>query len=202
MMWPTQAEAAANRRAWADEQLRRVQDLSGVTVSGWRGVEMAVRDGDGPDPQFGGADVPCLVFLELLALLDDGTARRVGIDEDDGVWGLCFNVDGPDPWHDREDGNGYRSRDVTELPVGAITVVKVRFDAEHDVIAEVVLRIGAHELLLMAGEPEENWSGRLTWRRLDESVLVFTDPARADDVSWTPERIPNAFRERPAARTM
>ena len=168
------------------EHLACLQGLSHVV--GWRGVEMAVRDGDGAEPRFGGDGVPCLVFWGLLAILDDGTARRVDTDQDDDAWGLCFSVDGPRRWKVREDGSGYRTREVTELPIGEITVLTVRFDTGRLLVAEVLLRIGGHDGLLMAGEPYEGQNGQLVWHRLDESVLVFTDPAGADDVSWIPER--------------
>ena len=70
---------------------------------------MAVRDGDGAEPRFGGDGVPCLVFWGLLAILDDGTARRVDTDQDDDAWGLCFSVDGPNRWKVRERFRSARS---------------------------------------------------------------------------------------------
>ena len=76
-----------------------------------------------------------------------------------------LSVDGPNRWKVREDGNGYRTRAVTELPIGDITVLTVRFDAERDLVAEVLLRVGGHDVLLMAGEPYEEQNGQLVWQR-------------------------------------
>ena len=67
-------------------------------------------------------------------------------------------------------------------------MLTVRFDTGRLLVAEVLLRIVGHDVLLMAGEPYEGQNGQLVWHRLDESVLVLTDPAGADDVSWIPER--------------
>ena len=51
------------------------------------------------------------------------------------------------------------------LPIGEITVPTVRFDAERDLVAEVLLRVGGHDVLRMAGEPYEEQNGQLVWQR-------------------------------------
>ncbi|GAA3006656.1 hypothetical protein [Actinokineospora diospyrosa] len=48
--------------------------------------------------------------------------------------------------------------------------------------AEVHLAIDSTPLLLVSGEVNETVDGSLTVSRLDESVLVFTDPTAADRV--------------------
>jgi hypothetical protein len=51
-------------------------------------------------------------------------------------------------------------------------------------LARIALTIDGRDLLLVAGEVYETWSGVLDVHRLDESVLVFTDPAEAETVRW------------------
>ena len=55
-------------------------------------------------------------------------------------------------------------------------------------IAEVFLRIGGADLLVLAGEVLERNDGGFDMNRLDESVLVFSDPSQADAVTWRPAR--------------
>jgi hypothetical protein len=81
---------------------------------------------------------------------------------------------------------GYRLRSLTELSTGRVQEVSVRLD--DGLIAEVSLLVGDRELLLVAGEAEEQPSGQLVWHRLDESVLVFTDPDEVERVRWVPVR--------------
>jgi hypothetical protein len=61
---------------------------------------------------------------------------------------------------------------------------------DDNILAEVVLTIHGRLLLLLllAGEVHESAGDRLELVRLDECVLVFTDPSAAESVDWIPDR--------------
>ncbi|AEV85366.1 hypothetical protein ACWT_4346 [Actinoplanes sp. SE50] len=169
--------------AWLQARIAEFRAVPGRTVTGWYGVEMAVREGGGAGPEFAGPDAPCLQLLTLSAQVLDGPALTVGTYQDDDVFGLLLTS----PEDGASSRNGiFRARSLPELPVGPVDEVTVHLDA--DVLAEVVLRIGERNLLLIAGEAYENGDGDLSWHRLDESVLAFVDPEAAQALPWIPRR--------------
>jgi len=80
-----------------------------------------------------------------------------------------------------------RSRALAELPVGEIVDASIRA-SEDGLIAEVHFRVEERRLILIVGEVWEEPGNRLSFHRLDESVLVFTDAADADGIDWIPPR--------------
>jgi hypothetical protein len=165
------------------EQASRFEALVGLTLTGWRGVEMAL---------YGGEDRGDAVFLDPRApfqqlrllrmeLAGERTALVDTYQDDDG-WGLWLTEREP-----RWDGYyGIYREGRPALPTGPIRSVAVwLYDG---LLAEVRLRIGEQELLLVAGETSENWDGGFDLHWLDESVLVFTDTAAADWLPWKPAR--------------
>lgn len=113
-----------------------------------------------------------------------GTSVAITTYQDDDLFGLSIQ-----PMSGRatdELGGGYRVRALSELSTGHVQDVSVSLD--DDLIAEVSLRVGDRDLLLLAGEAEQGPSGQLAWHRLDESVLLFTDPGEAEKVRWIPAR--------------
>jgi len=64
----------------------------------------------------------------------------------------------------------------------------IRTSTETNDFAELLLENDGIELLLRAGEIEETWTERLSWRWLDESTLAFTDPDLAISLDWWPPR--------------
>lgn len=145
---------------------------------------MALRE-EGPDggPQFTDPAVPCLQLWGMQACLDDGRALRILTYQDDDLFGLWPHRR-PDPRLENRAGwDGiYRWTALSELPTGPVADVAVF--AEEGVLAEVDLRVGGRPLVLVAGELIEDWT-RVVFSRLDESVLVFTDPAAAERVEWS-----------------
>jgi hypothetical protein len=69
-----------------------------------------------------------------------------------------------------------------DLATGHVEAVKVVFD--EGTLARITLTIDGRDLLFIASEVSETWAGTLEVHRLDESVLVFTDPADADTIHW------------------
>jgi hypothetical protein len=169
---------------WVRTQLDEFLALKDQVIRSWTGVEMAVRGGDGVAPEFGGPDVPCLQLRVLGAETATGVTRTVATYQDDDSFGLTIQVDAG---FDSDDvGHGYRARALPELPLGLVRHVSVYVDA--DVLAEVGLRVGDRDLLLVAGEAQEDQTGRLVWHRFDESVLAFPDPTVVERVHWVPAR--------------
>jgi hypothetical protein len=167
------------RTDWLNERVREFTALRGRTVHTWTGVEMAFFE---DPPRFEDPRAPFLQLVTLDATLD-GEVFSIVTYQDDDRWGLWTQPPG------RGGGNGiYRERHLPELPTGRIDDVTVRL--EHDVLAEVLFRIGSRPLLLLAGEAYEDWGGNLYFCRLDESVLAFTDPAAADTIPWRGEPRP------------
>jgi hypothetical protein len=173
---------------WTQQQASTFLALQGHVVCSWQGIEMAVR-GDDTHFEFGGPDVPCLQLLTLRMTLDTDSALVVTTYQDDDAFGLAIDTSSNAPTEDP--GTGYRSRNLPELPTGQIEETAVYLDG--DLLAEVTLRVEGQELLLIAGEADEDQSGRLVWHRLDESVLVFPRPSDAGAMSWTPIRTPLGF---------
>ncbi|WP_433789051.1 hypothetical protein [Actinoplanes sp. CA-252034] len=169
---------------WLHDQTATFLAMRDQTVASWHGVEMAVRGGDEGTPEYNGPDVPCLQLLALDAVRPDGTAVNITTYQNDLSFGMWANAGAVCDRDDR--GRGYRRRALTELPTGRIVEVEVYLD--DDVLAEVRIQIADNELLLVAGESYEDWSGGLEWHRLDESVLVFTDPGEAEKMRWVPSR--------------
>ncbi|MEH1013443.1 hypothetical protein V6U90_10050 [Micromonospora sp. CPCC 206060] len=177
------------REPWLAERLQEFAQLAGRRITSWTGVEMALREAaDGHGAQFADPSVPCLQLLILDATLADGAAVTIGTYQDDTEWGLWLRPtsgDGGDEDH-AELAEIFRSRPLTELPTGWIDTVSPL--VEHGVLAEVTLYIDGRPLLLIAGEVQESPQDQLLLHRLDESVLVFTDPAAAASLDWIPDR--------------
>lgn len=168
------------------ERAREFESWRGRRVLSWVGVEMALRENAaGGGPRFEDPEVPCLQLFGLQASLDDDSAPSVTTYQDDAEFGLRAWADARFPDGEKWDGI-YRWRALTELPLGQVEEVDVVVD--EGVLAEVCLRIGARPLLLVAGELDETVAGGLSFHRLDESVLAFTDPGDAERVPWTPPR--------------
>lgn len=174
-------------------QRQAINALRGLEAAAWIGVEMAVRDDPTGTPQFADPDVKCLQFFTLDLRTPAGQTVRWSTYQNDDLWGLQLTADSFDPDLSRV-SDGYRRREVRELPVGPIGAVELFADAESGDVLEVHLTVGQTPLLLMAAELYEEWDGSITYVRGDESVLVFTDPVAANAVQWRPPRAPTALR--------
>ncbi|WP_433087482.1 hypothetical protein ACQP1P_16150 [Dactylosporangium sp. CA-052675] len=176
---------------WVQRQASALVALQGQNVGSWQGIEMAVR-GDDAHFEFGGPDVPCLQLLTLRMTLADNSPVVVTTYQDDDGFGLA--IDTCSTWPSEAPDAGYRLRALPELPTGRVQEASTYLDG--DLLAEVMLRVEGRELLLVAGEADEDHSGRLVWHRLDESVLVFTRPGDAEAIPWVPARTPLRLIER------
>lgn len=145
-----------------------------------------MRGGTEPDgePQFQDPQVPFLQLFGLHVSLDSDTAMTVMTYQDDVLFGLRLHQQYG--FEGTEWAGIHRLRSLTELPVGQVEQVGVL--ADEGALAEVHLRVGGRPVLLVAGELEETMAGGLLVHRLDESVLVFTDPAAVETVPWSTSR--------------
>lgn len=163
---------------WLERQQEAVKAMVGVTVSAWDGVEMALRDESPDGPVFTDPDVR---FLQLtwLRMTAGSDEHLIGVYQDGGRFGLRLT---PDHRLRISDWDGIFRWRTLDLPTGRIDAVTVL--REEDTLARIVLGLDGRELLLVAGEVHETRSGALEVDRLDESVLVFVNPADADLVHW------------------
>ncbi|GAA3006666.1 hypothetical protein [Actinokineospora diospyrosa] len=171
-------------RPWEVERAREFAALRGRRVESWVGEEFALRENfEGNGPQFEDPEVPFVQMNGLQANLDHGEAFSITDYQSDDAWGLF-------PWpgahYEYRPADGiYRWRPLPELPTGDVDEVVVLADAETGLLAEVHLVIGGNLLALVSGEVIERGNGTVDIVRLDECVLVFTNPDDIDRVPWS-----------------
>ncbi|MBM7772950.1 hypothetical protein JOD54_003154 [Actinokineospora baliensis] len=170
-------------RPWEVERAREFAALRGRRIESWVGEELALReDFQGLGPQFDDPEVPFLQMNGLQANLDHGDALSISDYQADEGWGL-FPWPGAHFEYQPKD-RIYRRRPLPELPVGDVDEVVVLADGETGLLAELRMVIGGTPLSLVSGEVQERMNGTLSIARLDECVLVFTNPADVDRVPW------------------
>lgn len=175
---------------WLLDTLPLWLQLAGRYVVRWEGPEWPL--GETPDgrPTRYAEDaegVRCLHWLRLVLDVDEVVVDTY---QDDDVFGLCAAGECPaDPAG--VDTAYFRLHTDLALPHGRIERVALTIDDglraagrhERCVLTEVELTVDGTSLVLMAAEREGD-----TWRRYDESVAVFRDPAAADRIRWNPPR--------------
>lgn len=164
-----------------------LQTLSNQVISGWYGVEMAIRD-EGPDgePVFADEDAPLLQLMYVDLQLNDERLARLTTRQSDDAFGLILRSGCAEEEAAGHEGI-FRHRGLSELPVGEVSSVHVTSSENGDVV-EVALVVGGHELVLIAGEVHETMTGSLHFHRFDESVLVFADRRAFESIDWIPPR--------------
>ena len=169
------------------QQCETFAALEGRRVERWSGIEMAARE-EGPDgrPVFAEVSVACIQMMVLDLELDGGEPLTMLTRQNELGWGI-WTTPGNGPDQTREWDGIYRWRTLPELPPGTITRVELRFSDEGDV-GELLLHVEGTPLLLVAAEIHETASVRLELHVPDESILVFTDVAAADAISWLGDR--------------
>ena len=169
--------------AWLAHQQRSFESLAGNVVSGWRGVEMALREITGTEPQFSDPSCPFLQLLWLEVTIGRADYRTIDTYQDDTYFGLRLATERQRSDH-QWDGI-YRQLPL-DLPTGLVRDVKVHL--EQGTLAEVLISFEERTLLLVAGEAYESPEGHLDLHRFDESVLVFENPNDAQMLPWIPPR--------------
>lgn len=174
---------------WVEAQIAAAKSLVGQSIIGWDAIEMAIHENrGGTDAEFGDPAAPCRQLSMLAVLFEIGEPVVVAHYQGDEAFG--FRLDrAPLPFSDWHRTEGiYRRRRPDELPTGLIRSATIRTSRATRDFAELLLDISGVEVLLIAGEIEETPIGRLAWRWLDESTLVFPDPSAVGALDWIPLR--------------
>ena len=159
---------------WTNDIATALDALIGHSVIGVMLEEMALY---GPDA-FGVFSHPDLPFFQagILELRTDaGMILHIGTAQDDEAWSLWPRFIAPEACLAVRPENGcFRTRSMTEFPVGIIS--SIEYAPSHDgMIRDMSLVIGGRRVILLAGEVDEDFQGRLTVHDRDESVLIFLD---------------------------
>lgn len=187
------------RGKWQQRQRRAAEALLGTRITGWTAVEMAIVE-VGPDgsPLFEVAGIECLQLWRLELETADGL-KAINTYQNNDLWGLQVESAAQRSVHE-VDGI-FRRRRLSELPTGDVEAVTVRRAVPTLDVAEIELEVSGATVTLVAGEIEEHVGARLSFRWLDESVLVFTNPDKPASISWTPPRSRFVERRLPPVRT-
>ncbi len=176
---------------WVRNQNALWRELAGGTIIGWSGVDFSVGQDD-DEPIFLG---PSDVFRQLWSVrlqLVDGSSLAVATYQNDSEFGLKIDrADDPTSSELMAINGLLRESDLSDLPVGPIERLEVRLDnrswSDFDLI-EVVITIGGRSVLIVAAEVYPVVDGTLyAWG--DESLFVFADPAKVDQLTWMGSRL-------------
>lgn len=168
-----------------------VSKLDQQVVVRWTGCEMALAEGGSWEMDASGMesfapgeivwshpDVPYLQFVDVCATLADGQTLSLQSQCDDGIGvhglyvcpvtekGLC--------WIDSLSGM-FRHRELSELPTGLMTILKLRRDGATSNVVELHALIGSTVVQFLSGEIYEREGGRFEVVELDESILIQVD---------------------------
>ena len=144
---------------------------------------MALRDGPDGRPEFEVDELPVIQLSILELTLDDGPVT-VQIWQDDDEFALCTERRAVD--FSGESSGIFRATDLVGLPCELVSRVDVRLNDRGNVSELLLAFEHGAQVLLVAGESEEEVDGRLRFRRNDESVLLFRNPADATRLDWLP----------------
>jgi hypothetical protein len=174
---------------WIQEQVNAAEALIGAIVLRWNAVEMAIREtGPTGDAAFTDPSVPCLQLFSLTLDLVGDVRARIGIYQNDVVFGLSVSRDEPALVQQGVWDGIYRQRMLDELPTGRVDRVRPFLADVSGDLAEIEITVAGSPVLLIAGEIEETWTDGLKWLWLDESILVFKPPELADKIEWAMKR--------------
>ncbi|MCY0913733.1 hypothetical protein [Massilia antarctica] len=129
---------------------------------------------------FGIIRVPYLQFISIDVQLNDGSVYRMLSHYDDGTgcYGLYLLVqDAMDTPSGAESGSIYRTRELSELPIGAATVKITDIDGPNAVL-RVDIVVGTHTVSCWAAEVYDRGGGDFAVVDRDESILVQVDGVR------------------------
>lgn len=175
--------------------LQKLHYLDGQQIIRWTGTEMALVEGTQdsndddaeatgtvqPEPaQWSHPSIPFLQFINIDIQLSNGTTVRLlsQLDDGSGYYGLyLLDDDNADVPCEEEPGSIFRTRELTELPLGIATVTVVRQDGP-DAIIEARIVIDAREIRLLAAEVHLRTPGVFDIVEGDESILLQLDGVR------------------------
>lgn len=157
-------------------------ELNGHFIARWVGTEMALSEGDlGSGPVlWENSSVPYLQLISVDVQLSDGSIYRMHSNADDGsgYYGLYLvSRDVIDKTSLPEIGSIYRTRDLSEFPIGAAAVAINEIDGPNAVL-RVEMVVGGHTVSFWSAEVYERDAGHFELVGKDESILIQVDGAR------------------------
>lgn len=161
--------------------LLHITTLHGRSIIKWIATEMALSDRLGGNGAVLWSDlsVPYLQLTSIDIEFDDTSVYRMlsqlGDDSEDGFFGLYLlaqkAMNRPD---DVDAGSIYRTRELTELPLGAANITDTQADG-HNAIVRVDVLIDGRTVSFRAAEVYERSDGSFDIVGPDESILVQVD---------------------------
>jgi len=156
--------------------------LESKTIARWVGTEMALSDGclDNGPVRWEHSSVPYLQLISIDVLLTDGSIYRLTSQADDGsgYYGLLLTSRNTmDAAIEPEVGSIFRTRDLSELPVGLASVAITEVEGPNSVL-RVEIAVKRRKITFWAAEVSERDDGRFDVVGCDESILVQVDGAR------------------------
>ncbi|TDR47738.1 hypothetical protein DFR29_102398 [Tahibacter aquaticus] len=183
--------------------------LDSQDIVRWFGTEMALSEGQqariwneaearwqvecGP-AVWTHPSVPFLQLTHIEVQLRNGAQARLlsQLDDGSGYYGLYLvEIDKAAEPGNEEPGSIFRTRELAELPVGPATTAILRQNGPNAVI-EACIRVGRHEIRLLAAEVYDRATGVFDIVEGDESILLQLDGAR-------PGHLPQQTASSPAA---
>lgn len=164
------------------EPLVHVTKLNGHSIVRWAGTEMALAEGatNGGTVIWAHPDVAYLQLINLDVQLEDGRVYRMlsQLDDGAGYYGLYLvRREQMDSLSSLQCGSIYRTREITELPVGQANVVVTESD-DGDAALRIEIAVGGHTVSCWAAEVYERAGGKFEVVQKDESILVQVDGRR------------------------
>lgn len=156
--------------------IRPLTDLAGNRIVAWVGEEMALSEAfDEGQILWQHASVPFMQFISLDAQLGDGEVFTLlsQLDDSSGFYGL-YSPAAEQPRLSEKPhipGSIYRTRSISEMPVGRITACDVIAD-ESGNITDLYLEIENKTVRIASGEVYEMEDYKFRIVFIDESLLV------------------------------
>lgn len=155
---------------WLAQQTQAFKHLCGRKVLRWPSIEMALlEDSINNEHLWSHESVPMLQLYVLHIAFDDATAI-IGTSQNDTLWGLSCALGAAEMELETLPTSIFRTRVLSELPVGTINDVRVVVSDEDIEAVEIVVE--GICVSLLAGEIYEQSDGAFAIEYLDESILV------------------------------
>jgi len=157
-------------------------DLNGRSIAKWVAMEMALSDGAHGDRSilWEHESIPYLQLTSIDVLMEDGARYRLLSQADDGsgFYGLYLgSIDALDTPSTYEAGSIFRTRELSELPVGPVTVAIAQADGPNAIL-RIEVNVNSHTISCWAAEVYEENDGSFRMVGADESILLQLDGIR------------------------
>lgn len=170
---------------WINNEIKQIKSYQGSVIQKVMVFEMAIIETDDGCHLFDHPDCPFIQALSLYVWCENiGIVKFTTYqnDCDSGIYSSTL-TDMDELIYEPETPSIYRMRPCHAFPLGKLESIEVSQN-EYGDIAEIILRIEKHDVLLKSGEVEQRHDGSIIVRDNDESVLVFMNPDDIDRVTF------------------